>query len=254
MIDQYGLIVDKNGDGGDSCNFTSCALYLGVPGINWTTSRKLFWNGGMPVRHPFQKPWDNPLNFTRDQAVLLMRILDPHQIKTFLDRNPRFFPNIERDAPGSKKLPYPHRNWKDSRPYAESYPFWQSVKKPEIVDPSWEIEFSWGNYADIMTPDFTAMARVLAHDPPGSSHMSIAKFFCRHAIEDHCNRAKADKDFVDFKQLYFTAKALGLHRDFAAAHPWGLHYASWKYFTSVRELPEIDQAFMKEFKSEGILE
>jgi len=230
MIDQYGLIVDQTGDGGDSCNFTCTAIALGwEPPIN---AISLFWNKGFPVRHPFDTPWNNPRNFTRDQAIPLMWVLPPHKIQSFLDRNPWFFPNFERDYMGTAKKPWPHR----------------------FINDRGEPEFRWFDYADPMTPDFKAMARVLAKDPPGKIGMEIAKYFCRRAILDHCLRAKQDKDFVDFKQLYFTAKAFDLHREFAAAHPWGLHYASWKYFTERRELGLIDKLFEQEFAREEISE
>jgi len=230
MIDKYGLIVDMTGDGGDSCNFTCTAIALGwEPPLNAVT---LFWNNGAPVRHPFQSPWDNPKNFTRDQAIPLMWALAPHRIQEFLSRNPWFFPNFERDYPGTAKKPWPHK----------------------FINDRGEPEFRWFDYADPMTPDFTAMARILAKDPPGKIRMAIAKYLCERAIIDHCLRAKQDKDFVDFKQLYFTAKALGLHKYFAQSHPWGLHYASWKYFTDRRDLKLIDDLFQNEFQKEEIHE
>jgi len=256
VIDQYGLIVDKTGDAGDSCNFTSCAIVLGLyedkPTVK-ANAINYFWNSGFPVRHPFQKPWNNHKNFTRDQAILLMQVLPKDKILQFITDHSYFFPNFERDWPGSVKCPWPHRFWKDSRPTPNNLPLFGHIDPPTKGE-DYEIEFKWFDYADPMTPDFTAMSLILAGEKPISKHMAIARFLCRHAIENHCARAMEDKTFVDFKQLYFTAKALGLHLDFAAAHPWGLHYASWKYFTDVRSLPEIDAGFEAEFKKEGILE
>lgn len=252
MIDQYGLICDKNGDSGDSCNFTCTAIALGwEPPIN---AISLFWNKGFPVRHPFDTPWNNPRNFTRDQAIPLMWVLAPHRIKEFLSRNKWFFPNFERDYIGSAKKPWPHRHWKDSFPNNNNYPPWGQIPALVDPDPKWELEFKWFDYADIMTPDFEAMSLILAKDPPGKICMSIAKYLCERSILDHCLRAKQDKDFVDFKQLYFTAKALGLHKYFAKMHPWGLHWAAWKYFTDVRGLPMLDKLFEQEFAREGITE
>ena len=70
MKGPLGEILDQTGDGGDSCNFT-CAYWffkgcneprgLGITG--WFLTRE------GPVRHPEQVPWNNPKNFTIDQAV-----------------------------------------------------------------------------------------------------------------------------------------------------------------------------------------
>jgi len=253
LIDELGLIVDKTGDGGDSCNFTCCGILLGLYEGKATIQNNAinyFWNGGYPVRHPKQHPWNNPKNFTRDQAIPLMWLLSSDQIKTFLKRNPWFFPNFERDSIGSAKCPWPHRFYKDSRPSPQNFPAWGSVQVP----PGAELEFKWFDYADPMTPDFTAMSLIKAGVTPSSLHLKIAKWLCRKAIEDHCKIAKEDKGYADFKQLYFTAKTLGLHREFAEAHPWSLHFASWEYFSNKRNLQDLDVAFQKEFEREGIRE
>jgi hypothetical protein len=121
VIDKNGLIVDKGGDAGDSCNFTCSAITLGWIPDN-PRSLELFWNDGSPVRHPFQTPWNNPLNFTKDQAIPLihatvLKMPDARQhIEYFLNQNRWFFPNLERDSVGSKKMMRPHLFYKDSHP------------------------------------------------------------------------------------------------------------------------------------------
>ena len=233
MIDKHGLIVDQTGDGGDSCNFTCTGIALGLYDDKVTVKYnaiELFWNNGFPVRHPYQVPWNNAKNFTRDQAIPLMQVLSPSKIVSFLDQNKWFFPNFDRDYPGTAKRPWPHK----------------------FINDRGEPEFRWFDFADPMTPDFTAMALIKAGVTPSRLHLKIAKWLCRKAIEDHCKRAKEDKSFADFKQLYFTAKTLGLHREFAEAHPWSLHFASWEYFANKRNLQDLDFAFQKEFEREGI--
>lgn len=235
MIDQYGFIVDQTGDQGDACAFTCAGIILGLYADKATVHYNAvegFWNDGNPVRHPHGGPnHSNPKNFTRDQAVELMWVLDPIRIAIFLTKNPHFFPNVERDYPGTVKHPYPHK-------------FINDKGKPE---------FRWFDYADIMTPDFIGMCRHLMGDDDNWI-MPVARFWCRRSIDSHCNDARADKTNTDFKQLYFTAKALGLHLDFAAQHPWGLYFAAEQYFTKRRNLPELEQAFIREFKREGIKE
>lgn len=253
MIDELGLIVDKTGDGGDSCNFTCCGILLGLydskPTVR-SNAIQYFWNNGYPVRHPTQNPWNNPKNFTRDQAIPLMWVLAEHRIKKFLSDNPWFFPNFERDSVGSAKCPWPHRFYKDSRPSPQNFPALGKVQVP----PGAELEFKWFDYADPMTPDFTAMSLILAGEKPSWFHMEIAKFLVEESIDSHCKRAKSDRRFVDFKQLYFTAKAFGMHKHFASSHPWGLHYASETYFVTQRSLPDLHQGFVREFKAQGIFE
>lgn len=253
MIDKYGAITDQNGDQGDSCNFTCTGIALGIYNDKPTIKYNLidmFWNNGHPVRHPFGGPnYSNPKNFTRDQAIPLMQVLSPSKIISFLETNRWFFPNFERDYAGSAKCPWPHRFCKDSRPFVHNLPLFGKIDLP----PGCEVEFKWFDYADPMTPDFTAMALIKAGVTPSRLHLKIAKWLCRKAIEDHCERAK-DKSFADFKQLYFTAKALGLHHEFAEAHPWSLYFASWEYFDNRRNLQDLDVAFQKEFQREGIKE
>ena len=113
-----GLPVDQTGDGGDS------AMRVGMLALFRAISSKSLLRyevptkSGLLMRHPVQKPWDNPWNFTRDQLVPFMagcwsmntpetkklarRVLWSH-IGRFL-----FCQNFERDYPGSTKYPWKH--------------------------------------------------------------------------------------------------------------------------------------------------
>lgn len=110
--DNLGLILDKNGDGGDSAN--RCGLVSTFMPITCIDLLK-FEKNGICVRHPNQTPWNNPKNFSRDQLIPLMSGLsEKHQYETarriFWAHARRFFfcQNFERDVPGSTKYPWPH--------------------------------------------------------------------------------------------------------------------------------------------------
>lgn len=112
FYDSYGLPVDVTGDGGDT------AMRLGmlaVMGLHVGSRCGDLVNNGVAVRHPYDVPWNNPNNFTRDQLIPLIsglyqlgkyeevRLLFKAHAKRFF-----FCQNIERDYPGSRKYPYPH--------------------------------------------------------------------------------------------------------------------------------------------------
>ncbi len=112
---------------------------------------------GELVRSPYQFPWNNPGNFTKDQMKCLVaglykagrhdiirRVLYATIKRCF------FMQNIDRDKPGSTKLPYPHKNYKDSNPLATTYPFY-AKKQPNAV--LGEIESRTFDYADPMFPN-----------------------------------------------------------------------------------------------------
>jgi hypothetical protein len=70
--DSYGLLVQRDGDGGDT------AQRMGMWGIgNSQVHRDVFWNGiktleiepGVWVRHPYQPPYCMPEDFSRDQQT-----------------------------------------------------------------------------------------------------------------------------------------------------------------------------------------
>jgi len=109
-FDQYGLITMDSGDGGDSAHFTGLYTITGQE-----TNISLCMTPAGPVRHPHQFPWNNPLNFSRDQMMPFvaglhaMGHIDICQDVLALTKQRNFFaPNIERDAPGTRKYPWPH--------------------------------------------------------------------------------------------------------------------------------------------------
>jgi hypothetical protein len=251
MIGKMGEILDQNGDGGDSCNFTCCGIVLGVyEQRNIPIQAKIlvdaFWNAGNPVRHPTQtkkmtiqvgeitqvREWkhhNNPKNFTRDQATLLFEVASPERAQIFLEKlkgNHWFLPNTERDIEGSVKKPYPHF----------------------FINDSWQLEFSWFDHADFATPDFVGFLMVkagIAHEHPW--FMKLAHWWCKRSI-DSFNKSGS----VDFKQIYFTAKAFDLHGYLAKTHPHGLRWCSLMYFKEERALDELHWAFLTEMDKEGL--
>ncbi len=77
--DAYGIIVQQDGgpygDGGDSCMKTGVMATCGSVQDQLNLS---FFNridaprSGILTRHPYQVPWNNPNNFTRDQLICWM--------------------------------------------------------------------------------------------------------------------------------------------------------------------------------------
>jgi hypothetical protein len=111
--DSFGFTVDISGDGGDTCRAEGILAVFG-------RQNKLIFcqKDGYGVRHPYQEPWDNPKNFTRDQEICRMAGL--YKINTPESRRQAritlwkyakrlfFANNFERDKVGSKKYPYRH--------------------------------------------------------------------------------------------------------------------------------------------------
>lgn len=109
--DDVGLVVDSTGDGGDSANRAGLLAICGKPENLWCYVD----SEGLCKRHPIQRPWNNPWNFSRDQLLaftaglksqdntdLARKILINHAKRLF------FCQNFQRDVPGSWKFPWPH--------------------------------------------------------------------------------------------------------------------------------------------------
>lgn len=105
--DSSGFLATKTFDGGDTAVREGLmAIFTGKPG----KLLDLVDASGICVRHPNQKPWSNPKNFTKDQLKCLVAGL--HAIgradivrliyQAHIERN-YFCQNSERDFPGSKK-------------------------------------------------------------------------------------------------------------------------------------------------------
>lgn len=117
--DQYGIIVQREpgmifGDGGDSCMRTGLMALLGdtQDKVNLLFMVRLT-PPGILVRHPYQEPWNNPNNFTRDQLICWMagakavgmESIPREVFKQCVKRGFRA-QNTEYDYPGStKKFP-----------------------------------------------------------------------------------------------------------------------------------------------------
>ncbi len=137
--DTFGFIVDKNGDGGDSCRAAGLWELFGGENsqVNNFTSNQ---EGIYGVRHPVQVPWNNPRNQSRDQEICRMAGLWKRNTgdsryqtkKSFWSHARRLFfcNNFERDYVGSKKYPFPHSFIND-----------KGVK-----------EFRWFDFADPLFP------------------------------------------------------------------------------------------------------
>lgn len=121
-LDDDHIPVDHTGDGGDSANRLGLMVAFGIypfeiSKIDPITIFDLFEisRSGILMRHPFQVPWCNWKNFSRDQLIPFVaglnkagkieaarRIFWSHAKRLF------FCQNIERDVAGSTKHPYPH--------------------------------------------------------------------------------------------------------------------------------------------------
>lgn len=112
FYDKRGLPVDETGGGGDSCVRASLLSICNkgpLSVISW------YFTSGLPVRHPVDAPWNNPLNFSRDQMMMMIgglkAVNDIEKIrKIFWSCFKRLFfcPNFERNHIGSTKYPWPH--------------------------------------------------------------------------------------------------------------------------------------------------
>lgn len=108
-LDANGLPVDGTGDGGDSAVRAGILKFTGfMPNL---ITERYHKGEGLLVRHPTQRPWNNPGNFSRDQLMCLIPALSPDTVKKVLWSRIKAFcfaQNFERDAVGTTKYPYPH--------------------------------------------------------------------------------------------------------------------------------------------------
>lgn len=122
--DQYGIIVQHDpanpsyADGGDSAMRTGLMALCGSGQDSGNLARfNIINQSGSPtdllVRHPYQFPWNNPNNFTRDQLICYMAgakstgatNITKRIFKAVVKRGFRA-QNTEYDAPGTlKKFP-----------------------------------------------------------------------------------------------------------------------------------------------------
>lgn len=154
--DAAGLPVDQTLDGGDSsmrAGFGSVAgLFDPAICVRYEVAPGQF------VRHPTQAPSNNnPLNFTRDQLTPLAAGLSMTPAGQAAVRRGfwkavlrlGFAQNIQRDKPGSWKLPWPHTFFKDSNPLPNTYP-WPTV--PPSLPGTYEVDSKPFDFADPLGP------------------------------------------------------------------------------------------------------
>lgn len=113
--DQHNLLVNETFDGMDSC--FRAGIWHTFSDSQIQTELELYVDeNGICVRHPKHKPSNNPQNFSKDQLIPLMSALY-NSYGSDLNRKilkatmKRFFfaQNFERDWPGTKKFPWPHK-------------------------------------------------------------------------------------------------------------------------------------------------
>lgn len=123
--DGVGFPVDQTGDGGDS------AMRAGML-EQFHPSRQLYVGyevaSGTLTRHPFQKPWNNPKNMTRDQLIPRLAGLWAmgqndvcRRVFWFYFKRGFVGQNTQRDWPGSTKFPWPQVVTENGRDYEFRY-------------------------------------------------------------------------------------------------------------------------------------
>ena len=246
-------ILDQNGDGGDSCNFTcTFQFFLNQPeSVKNTWARKFTLFEG-PVRHPTQVPHNNPKNFTIDQAVPWVACASPEAVAWYFKKHWAFAPNIERDFPGSIKLPYPHEYFEDSRvgTYIDT--------KTNPLKFNWrKLKFGgelWSNlpskvikkafdFRDPVQPNFFGLMVMRSKMRWLYPVLPLCYLWQVFSILCHCFIYARNPDNNDFKQLYIMSTFYKLDKLFAWLHPRGLDKAAIEYFIKRRNLTALYIAF-----------
>ncbi|MFN9917560.1 MAG: hypothetical protein ACK53L_33555, partial [Pirellulaceae bacterium] len=200
-------------------------VYVMAKGAGWNSYPLSHYENkeGMGMRHPKEYPWNNPLNFTRDQLMPLVAGLDQQNnrkpIKRMFYKHAKrlfFCQNIERDCPGTRKRPYPH-----------------IVSTCKGSDNG---RRSWGDYADPLAPHhigaFIIAARAWAFYP----FLPVAYVFAMIAI-----LLRPMSDDNDQGALVATLKIMGLLWllklvDKKYMSRWENYFCGWR---SKQELYEV---------------
>ena len=262
MKGPVGEILDQTGDGGDSCNFTCTREFFTGSFGHWD----LFIGCGGPVRHPADKPWDNPKNFTIDQAVPLIAVAHPGWVKYFyFPKHWLFAPNTERDQPGSKKMKWPHSFFKDSLLTkgdvamidTTTMPMkfnWKRFRFENVLYSNFDhtIETKLFDNADLVQPDFFGMMVLRGQIKWLYPVLPFCYLWCAMSILSHCFIYARSKEGNDFKQLFIMGTFYRLEKMFLRLHPYGLIEASRIYFIERRNLPELHDAFVGYLKKRGL--
>jgi hypothetical protein len=121
--DSHGIICQhdiydeaRRHDGGDSVNRTAIMAICGS--TEDADLLGLFSVGGIMVRHPYQEPWNNPNNCSRDQLIPYVAALwawekkEAAQLVLLATMNRKWrCQNTERDEPGTIKKWYNGADW-----------------------------------------------------------------------------------------------------------------------------------------------
>lgn len=168
--DEKGFPVDQTLDGGDSAVRMGILSMADVGDARFRIHKYVLKGDPFKcVRHPFQDPWNNPKNFTKDQLKLLVAGLvaagetDLCRQIYFAHKKRGRCQNVERDAVGSEKKWYPHSFFKDSIPSTITVPArfdWKNFKFTHPV----EIELAYQYYEEIETKLFDGPDILLPSD------------------------------------------------------------------------------------------
>ncbi len=212
FTDSKGYLSDRTKDGGDS------AVRAGIVAICGGNFHHItdYVQNGICVRNPWQEPWNNSKNFTKDQLKLLVaglfaigrtdlcrEILDAHKKREWCQSS-------ERDAVGSVKMMRPHAFYKDSKPDATTVPMRFNFKtfKFEVVglDKSHTIETKMFDHADMLMPNDWLFLEVAAgvKKPEG-----FGLWWHRQALSQHANG-----DHNEENQMFAECFVLGTLRDY----------------------------------------
>lgn len=206
--DSRGYLVAESLDSGDSAVRAGLeSIFTGHPGkiLDYVLAN------GNCVRSPWQVPWNNPNNFTKDQLKCLVAglvaigrhdicelILQAHEARGY------FCQNIERDAVGSIKLKRPHAFYKDSKPdtttAAMKFIWSKFAFEPdhEKLDLSQIIETKMFDSADLMLPNDWEFLMVAAkRKEPGV----FGLWFHMQSIKTHAKSAHNEENQM-FAECY----------------------------------------------------
>lgn len=189
-----GIIIQNppSNNGGDSCNrtyewillsyvmakeipFQSMVNMPGTIAILEKANQRLKADGRV-TRHPTQIPWNNPNNLSRDQAIpytIVNGLLNRAELHNFMVEKWKrlgFYPNIDRDYPGTTKSIFP-QYWKagqrfDDRTIIEKDGWIWKPNYRDISDPSdWAMDIRalklWFLYPLVMLGDLFSIIGTL---------------------------------------------------------------------------------------------
>lgn len=249
FIDDEGYPVNETMDGMDS------AVREGILQITqpeeWKKVKdpESYESKGFLYRHPLQSPADNEWNNTRDNMIPMIAALYAcgkteaiRRVFWKVVKRGCLSQSFDRDVRWSRKLPYPHYNYKDSRPTPESFPWW---KKDEMLDEKFHPrEFSWFNWADPFLPDHMAMLIKATKYKwlyplmlPGLLWLELSFLF-------KYGKSQAD---VELNQLFCQCYVLGPYwlKKILALKDWELNFRKYWYARNEAEYADFIIGYLK---------